>query len=199
MTFKDTIIAEQIQIPIAENPIDAKGKALALGFVWRNNERSDSLRIYPAFLSSKIGATDPQLFQASGYLQYNQKAKQFEVGSKARLLRTDSLGNLLVLDTESCGLVGYGNINLGIQTSEIDIDLYGKITYQNDNKKTRIAANALISMPIDNSVWTAMADQLKGQENAPEWNIKKPIDGLLTSLTAWSNPKDAQEVFKDFD
>ena len=199
MTFKDTIIAQQIQIPIAENPIDEQGNALALGFLWRNTERSDSLRIYPAFLSAKTSAADPQLFQASGYLQYNQQAQQFEVGSKARLLRTDSLSNMLVMDTESCGLSGYGNINLGIQTSEIGIDLYGKMSYQNDNKKTRIAANARITIPMDNAVWTAMTDQIKGQENAPEWNIKKPVDGLLTSLTAWSNPKDAQEVFKDFD
>lgn len=199
MTFKDTILAKQIQIPISENPTDANGKPLALGFVWRNTARSDSLRIYAAFLSAKVGANDPLLFQSSGYLQFNEQSKQFEVASKARLLRTDSLSNLLILDTESCGLSGFGNISLGLQTSEIDIALYGKITYQNETKKTKIVANAKITMPVDNSVFAAMADQFKAQEGVLEWNIKKPIDGLLQSLAAWSSQKDAQEVFKDFD
>ena len=199
MTFKDTILAKQIQIPIPDKPTDAKGNSLALGFLWRNTERADSLRIYPAFLSQKAGVNDPSLFSVSGYLQYDQQTKQFEVGSKARLLRTDTLSNLLVLATENCSLSGYGQIGLGIATSEVAIDLYGKISYDTENKKTRIAANAKVSIPIDNTVWTEMSNQIKAQEGAPEWNIKKPIDGLLKSLTAWSNPKDAQEVFKDFD
>ena len=199
MTFKDTILAKQIQIPIAENPKDAKGNALALGFVWRHTERADSLRIYPAFLSQRVSLEDPILFQASGYLQYNQATKRFEVASKARLLGEDSLSNLLVLDTENCGLQGYGNIVLGVPTSEIDIALHGKISYQNDTKKSKIVANAKISMPLDNAVWNEMIAQFKASETAPEWNIKKPIDGLVNSLAAWSSQKDAQEVFKDFD
>ncbi|MEN9994119.1 MAG: hypothetical protein RL762_776 [Bacteroidota bacterium] len=199
MSFKDTILAKQIQIPIPEKPTDAKGKSLALGFVWRATERADSMRIYPAFLSQQIGVADPGLFRVSGYLQYDQQTKQFEVGSKARLERTDSLSNLLVLAIESCSLSGYGHIDLGIATGEVDIDLYGKISYDSEKRKTRIAANAKISMPLDNAVWTEMTNQFKATETAPEWNIKKPLDALLNSLTAWSNPKDAQEVFKDFD
>jgi hypothetical protein len=88
---------------------------------------------------------------------------------------------------------------LGIATSEIDIDLYGKISYDSDNKKTRIAANAKITMPLDKTVLDEMVNQLKALETAPEWNIKKPMDALLNSLTAWSDSKDAQDVFKDFD
>jgi hypothetical protein len=199
MSFKDTILAKQIQIPIPEKPTDAKGNSLALGFVWRATERSDSMRIYPAFLSQQIGVDDPSLFKAVGYLQYDQQTQQFEVGSKARLLRTDSLSNLLVMAIEGCTIAGYGHIDLGIATSEIDIDLYGKISYDSEKKKTRIAANAKITMPLDNAVWAEMASQFKALETAPEWNIKKPIDALLNSLVAWSDPKAAQEVFKDFD
>jgi hypothetical protein len=199
MSFKDTIYADQIQIPIPQQPTDAKGRSLALGFLWRNTERSDSLRIYPAFLSVKEGPEDPNLFGVAGYLQYDEQNKRFEVGSKARLLRTDTISNLLVLDIENCNLQGYGQISLGIQTTEINLDLYGKISYDRELKRTRIAANAKITMPLDNAVFAAMSDQFKANEGAPEYNIKKPIDALQTSLIAWSNPKDAQEVFKDFD
>jgi len=44
-----------------------------------------------------------------------------------------------------------------------------------------------------------MVDQFKAAENAPEWGLKKPIYGLRNSLSYWSNAKEAQEVFKDFD
>jgi hypothetical protein len=199
MAFKDTVIAKQIQIPIAENPKDANGRNLAVGFVWRQTERKDSLRIYPAFLSVKEGPLDPGVFSASGYIQYNVERKQFELGSKARLERTDSLSNLLVLDAETCELAGYGAINLGIQTGEFQIDLHGKISYDRELKKTRISANAKVQIPIDNSILNAMVDQFKTAENTPEWGLKKPIYGLRNSLSYWSNAKEAQEVFKDFD
>lgn len=199
MTFKDTIYAKQIQIPIQEQPTDASGKQLALGFLWRDTDRNDSLRIYPAFLSNKEGINDPSLFSAFGYLQYNQQFNRFEVGSKARLQHTDSLSNLLILDIENCDLHGYGQINLGMQTSAITIAYEGKISYQQANKQTRIAANAQISMPLDNALLSQMIDQFKGQESAPEYNIKKPLIGLQKSFMVWSSAKDAQDVFKDFD
>ncbi|MFM6945899.1 MAG: hypothetical protein ACKOWW_02045 [Flavobacteriales bacterium] len=199
MAFKDTIIAKQIQIPIAENPKDANGRNLAVGFVWRQTERKDSLRIYPAFLSVKEGPQDPSVFSAAGYIQYNEARKQFELGSKARLDRTDSLSNLLVLDAETCELAGFGAIQLGIQTGEFQIDLHGKISYDKELKKTKIAANAKVQIPLDNSILNAMIDQFKAAETAPEWGLKKPIYGLRNSLSYWSNAKEAQEVFKDFD
>jgi hypothetical protein len=199
MAFKDTVVAKQIQIPITDNPKDAAGKSLAVGFVWRETERKDSLRIYPAFLSAKEGTKDPYVFKASGYVQYNVSRKQFELGSKARLERTDSLSNLLILDAETCELAGFGAINLGIQTGEFQIDLYGKISYDRELKKTKITANAKVQIPIDNSVLSTMVDQLKANENAPEWGLKKPFYGLRNSLSYWANTKESQEVFKDFD
>lgn len=199
MTFKDTINSEQIQIPIPAEPSDAIGRKLALGFLWRDTDRNDSLRIYPAFLSVLEGEEDPSLFSASGYLQYDQLNKRFEVGSKARLDGADSISNLLVLDVENCNLEGYGKITLGIQTSAIDIEYDGKISYEQTTKATRIAANARISIPIENAILADIIDQIKGQEGAPEYNIKKPLDGLYSSMIAWSNSKDAQDVFKDFD
>jgi len=199
MSFKDTVLAKQIQIPISDSPKDAMGKNLAVGFVWRETERKDSLRIYPAFLSVKEGPQDPSVFSASGYIQYNVERKQFELGSKARLERTDSLSNLLVLDAETCELAGYGAINLGIQTGEFKVDLYGKIAYDRNLNKTRISANAKVQIPLDNSILNTMADQFKASENATEWGMKKPIYGLRNSLSYWSNAKEAQEVFKDFD
>ena len=199
MSFKDTVLAKQIQIPISVGPKDAMGKNLAVGFVWRETERKDSLRIYPAFLSVKEGPQDPSVFSASGYIQYNVERKQFELGSKARLERTDSLSNLLVLDAETCELAGYGAINLGIETGEFKVDLYGKIAYDRNLNKTRISANAKVQIPIDNSILNTIADQFKASENATEWGMKKPIYGLRNSLSYWSTTKEAQEVFKDFD
>lgn len=199
MSFKDTVLAKQIQIPISDSPKDAMGRNLAVGFVWRETERKDSLRIYPAFLSVKEGPQDPSVFSAAGYIQYNVERKQFELGSKARLERTDSLSNLLVLDAETCELAGYGAINLGIETGEFKVDLYGKIAYDRNLNKTRISANAKVQIPLDNSILNTMADQFKASENATEWGMKKPIYGLRNSLSYWSNAKEAQEVFKDFD
>ncbi|MEN9699773.1 MAG: hypothetical protein RLZZ301_971 [Bacteroidota bacterium] len=199
MSFKDTILAKNIQIPIAEDPRNAKGERLAVGFVWRQTERQDSLRIYPSFLSKMEGPDDPSLFKSFGYVQYNQALKEFQVGSKARLDGSDSLSNLLSLDVESCQMNGFGDISLGIKTADLTMELYGKISYNQETSKTRIAANARIQLPLDNSVLDAFIARTKLQEGAKEVDIKKPIYGLRNTFNHWGSAKEMEEFFKDFD
>ena len=199
MTFEDTVLATNIQIPIKAEPKNAKGDRLAAGFLWRQSERMDSVRIYPSFLSKTEGANDPSLFNSFGYLQYNQTLNEYQIASKNRLNKLDTLSSMLTLDVNTCKVTGFGDIQLGINTGDVQMDLYGKIEFDQETKKTRIAANARVTMPIASNVMENIASKIKLQEGAKEIDIKKPNYGLKNTFVHWYAMKDAQEVFKDFD
>jgi len=199
MTFEDTVLATNIQIPIQSSPKNAKGERLAAGFLWRQSERQDSVRIYPSFLSKTEGSGDPSLFNSFGYLQYNQQLHEYQIASKNRLNKSDTLSNMLTLDVQTCKVIGLGDIELGINTGDARMEMYGKIEFDQETRKTRIAANARVTMPIASNVLEQMANKIKLQEGAKEVDIKKVNYGLRNTFVHWSNAKDAQEVFKDFD
>jgi hypothetical protein len=199
MTFEDTVLATNIQIPIKSEPKNAKGERLAAGFLWRQSERMDSVRIYPSFLSKTEGASDPNLFNSYGYLQYNQTLNEYQIASKNRLNKLDTLSSMLTLDVNTCKVTGFGDIELGINTGDVKMDLYGKIEFDQETKKTRIAANARVTMPVASNVMENIASKIKLQEGAKEVDIKKTSLGLKNTFVRWYAMKDAQEVFKDFD
>ncbi len=199
MSFKDTILAKNIQIPIAADPVNAKGDKLANGFLWRDTEKMDSLRIYPSFLSKKEGKEDELLFSSFGYIQYNQAANEFQMGSKLRLNKQDTLSNLLALHTGTCVVTGYGDLTLGLNFGELKPDLYGKIQYTPNDQKTVINANARIDLPIDKNLMEALANKIKITEEFPEIDIKLPRFDLRNTLTHWVGKEKMEDIFKDFD
>jgi hypothetical protein len=199
MSFQDTIIAKNIQIPIAENPVNAKGGKLSNGFLWRDTERADSLRIYPSFMSKQEGEVDIRLFNSFGYIQFNDKANEFQIASKDRLNKKDSLTNILKLHLGTCSVGGEGDITLGINLGEMKTDLYGKIDYDPTEKKTTILANAKVDFTISKEVIEGLANKLKVVQEFKELDLKNPMYNMRNTLTHWSSKKTMEDVMRDFD
>lgn len=199
MKFKEKVESENVQIPIAENAVNAKNERLAVGFLWRDSQKMDSLRIYPAFLSKLEGINDPSLFSANGYIQFNDRANEFQIGSKDRLNKKDSLSNMLTLHLGTCFLTGMGDLSLGINYGEVKIDGYGKIEYNTDDQKTKISMNARVSMPISKDVVENLGSKLKSVEDYSDLDLKKPNYGLQFNFTRWVGADKAEDIFKDYD
>jgi hypothetical protein len=199
MKFKDKVEAENVQIPIAENVVNAKNERLAVGFLWRDSQKMDSLRIYPAFLSKLEGVNDPSLFSSNGYIQFNDRANEFQIGSKDRLNKKDSLSNILTLHLGTCFLTGMGDINLGVNYGEVKIDGYGKIEYSTEDQKTNISMNARISMPVSKDVMENLSNKLKNVEEFSDLDLKKPNYGLRFNFAHWVGADKAEDIFKDYD
>ncbi|MFY7945101.1 MAG: hypothetical protein ACOVNZ_10985, partial [Crocinitomicaceae bacterium] len=199
MKFSDTIEAKRIQIPIAERVVNAKNEQLAAGFLWRDSEKMDSLRIYPTFLSKIEGSKDQNLYSANGYIQFNEQANEFQIGSKDRLNKKDSLSNLLTLHLGTCFLTGNGDIQLGMNYGEVKIDGYGKIEYNTEELKTSISMNARVTIPVSKDVTESLGNKLKMVEEFPELDLKKSNYGLRFNFARWIGPEKAEEIFKDYD
>jgi hypothetical protein len=122
-----------IQIPIEQNMKNIDGKNVTAGMVWRDSRAIDSVKIYPVFLSPLLNQSDPIIMSATGLLQYNVDAKEFQIGSVDKLLNRGELGSFLSLHTETCMLNGDGKINLGMDYGDVTVNSVGVINY--DPKK----------------------------------------------------------------
>jgi hypothetical protein len=199
MKFADTIDKQNIQIPISEKVVNSKNEMLAVGFLWRDTPKMDSLRIYPSFLSKVEGVYDPILFSSNGYIQFNDKANEFQIGTKKRLNKNDSLSNLLALHLGTCFLTGIGDINLGINYGEVKMDGYGKIEFNPDDFKTAISMNARVSIPISKDYAESLGNKLRMVQEFPELDLKKPNFALRFNFTHWLGAEKADDIFKDYD
>ena len=199
MKFADTVLAKNIQIPISEQPVNAKNEKLAVGFLWRDTPKMDSLRIYPTFLSKVEGGGDPTLFKSFGHIQFNEKANEFQIASKARLNKKDSLSNMLTLHLGTCFLTGNGDIDLGLNLGEVKFEGYGKIEFNPEDLKTSMVMNAKVSMPVAKEVTESLGNKLKMVEEFEPLDIKKPVYGLRYNFAKWIGTDKAEDVFREFD
>ena len=197
LQFQDTVIAKNIQLPISEQPINSIGQKMAIGFLWHDNENIDSLSIYPAFISKKLGTDDIKLFSISGYIEYNQLANEFQIATKSRLAKSDSLSNLFSLNIKTCQVNAYGDIDLGINLGDLKIESYGKIEFNQELKKTKFFLNAKITIPLPNSLMDNLANKIKLNDQLLNLDFNTYSWNMRNAFAKWS-PKYYDKFFNDY-
>ena len=197
LQFQDTVLAKNIQIPISDQPVNSIGQKMAIGFLWHDNENLDSLSIYPAFISKKRGVDDINLFSVSGYIEYNQLANEFQIATKARLAKSDSLSNLFSLHIKTCQVNGFGDIDLGINLGELKIESYGKIEFDQKQNKTKFLLNSKISMPLPNSLMDNFANKIKLNDQLLPLDFNTYSDDMRNAFAKWI-PKNYDDFFSDY-
>ncbi|MFM7683923.1 MAG: hypothetical protein ACKO7P_14450, partial [Bacteroidota bacterium] len=198
LSFSDTINPKKIQIPVNQKQVSTKNEPVLSGFAWRNSLKLDSLRVYQGFLSKKERDSDIELLSASGFVQFNEVANEFQIGTKSRLQKLDSLSTFYSLHLGTCILSGFGPINLGINYGETSIKAYGKLEYNPLDKKTSSYLNVAIDMQVPKDVMEIIANNIKADENLKEVDLKAGKYGLKNNFAYWI-AEEHERVFKDFD
>ena len=199
MTFKDTILASNIQIPISENPVNDVGRNLSVGFSWKNSEFIDSVAVYPAFLSKSEGINDQSVFKASGYVQYNPSSLTFQIGDKKRLNGDSELGNLLTMYTETCSLTGIGKISFGVDLGEVSANSYGDISFNTDTKKIEMNVSTLLKFPMQKDVFTNISEGLKALESQKNVDLTSKKINFSQVLRSILPEEKVNDLLKDYE
>jgi hypothetical protein len=197
--FKDTIVANNIQIPISENPMNDLGKSLAVGFLWKSSESMDSVKVYPAFLSKMQGRVDEKVFQASGYVQFNPAGQTFQIAPKSRLNGSSELGNMLTLYTESCSLSGIGEVSFGVNLGEVTTRSFGSINYEKEAKKIYADLTTLIQFPMQSNVFQQFSEALKKIEGQKNTEFKSKQHNFAQILPNLLSEEKINDLYKDFE
>ena len=201
LKFSDTVLAKNVIIPIAKNPLNKDGDELANGFLWKDSEAEDSLTVYPAFFSKKEGIEDQFLFSASGRVSYDYEKGAYLLSNNPGSASSTYSDHYLMLQDESCSLEGSGKVNLGIDLSPVSIETYGDIAYNNKERSTSLNLIAKMKIPLPKSISHYLASKLRESDTLMEYAFYKKEQERLTdvfSIFADSKEK-AEKIFKDYD
>lgn len=194
MAFSSEIDPQKIQIPVTSSMKDLNGKVISAGIVWRDSPNTDSLALYPTFLSELVDPKDPIVITANGLLQYDQQTKEFQIGSQDKLLNRNEKGNYIALHTESCSMNGDGVIELGMDYGDVDVDAVGVVNYNQSTGKTTMNVTARFDMPLDKGVMQAMATKINEVEDLKDMDFNSTT--LEQAVLEWDG-LDAADEFKE--
>lgn len=196
MSFGAEIDPKNIQIPVTPNMKTLDGQAIAAGIVWRDSRQKDSIRLYPTFLSSLEDPNDPIFITATGVLQYDFSAKEFQIGPKEKLLNRNEPGNFIALHTESCSMNGEGKINMGMDYGDVTVDAVGTVIYNQQNGQTDVNATLKLNLPMDRGLWESAGQRIV------DYKESKPLSFETTNieqaLLTWGDRKTADKIKSDY-
>ncbi len=196
MAFTSEIDPKNIQIPVGKSMKDLEGNPISAGIVWRDSPATDSLGLYPTFLSTLVDPSDPIVMTASGYLQFNEEANEFQIGSREKLINRLEVGNFIALHTESCSMNGDGEISLGMDFGDATVDAVGVVNYNQTTGETSMNVTARFDMALDKGMMQDVAERINGVEGL------KPADFQSTTLDqairTWEDVKTAEDFKADF-
>lgn len=196
MSFSAQIDPKNIQIPVSSSMKSLDGQSISAGIVWRDSRNTDSISLYPTFLSALESPADPIVMTASGLLQYNFEAKEFQIASREKLINRNEKGNFLALHTESCSMNGDGVINLGMDLGEVKADAVGTVNYDQSTDLTSMNLTIRFTMPVDKNLFESAAQRIMEVEGI------KPLDfnstTLQQALLEWADTKTADKLKEEY-
>lgn len=196
MAFRSEIDPKNIQIPVVAEMKDLDGGSISAGIVWRDSPNTDSVALYPTFLSSLVDPGDPIVMTSSGYLQYDAGTKEFQIGSRDKLINRDEKGNFIALHTESCSMNGDGVINLGMNYGDATVDAVGIVNYNQSTGKTTMNITARFDMPVDKGVMQDFAVRINEIEGLQPSDFNS--NTLEQAIVEWDGLKAADKFVEEY-
>ncbi len=196
MAFKSEIDPKKIQIPVVTEMKDLEGRAISAGIVWRDSPNTDSIKLYPTFLSTLINPEDPIVMTSSGYLQYDAASKEFQIASKDKLINRGEKGNYIALHTESCSMNGDGVINLGMDYGDVLVETVGIVNYNQSTGKTDMNITARFDMPLDKGAMQDVAERINAIEGLQPMDFNSTT--IENAIVEWDGLAAADKFKEEF-
>lgn len=199
MAFTSQIDPKNIQIPVSDQMKDLDGNPISAGIVWRDSRSTDSLRMYPTFLSALYDANDPIVITSSGLLQYDPSAKEYQIASKDKLVDKSEPGNYIALNTETCSMSGEGVINLGMDYGDMTVDAVGEVNYDQSSGETTMDITARFDMPVDKGLFQDVANRINEVPNLQPMESNWPQTTTLEkAVLEWDGRKESDKIVDEY-
>lgn len=141
LKINDRIIPDSIYFAINEENKDINNYRIYSG----SYIASDSIHIYPSFLSKREDYYHTLMIPATGYLHYDKNSDKFKIGSLEKITNPDIAGNYINLHSSFCYLHSEGKADIGIDLGRISLNTVGNIDHD-------VSINSLkldVAMPMD--------------------------------------------------
>lgn len=196
MAFESEIDPKNIQIPVVSEMKDLEGNPISAGIVWRDSPTTDSIALYPTFLSALVSAEDPIVMTSNGYLQYDGGSKEFQIASKDKLINRGEKGNYIALHTESCSMNGDGVINLGMDYGDVKVETVGIVNYNQSTGKTDMNITARFNMTVDKGAFQDVAARINAIEGLQPMDFSSTT--IENAIVEWDGVAAADKFKEEF-
>jgi hypothetical protein len=157
MKFKSTIDPRKVIIPVSDKPRDINDNLVVSGsFI-----NTDSIHIYPAFLSAQKSWSDTPVVNAGGYMYYEKEKGRYLISSLAKLTDMSLNGNMISFDKNYCVMSGEGNINFGAKYDLFQFASAGSFIHRIDSAILNIEAILAMDFHFSPEALKLMADEIR--------------------------------------
>jgi hypothetical protein len=164
--FTSTLNPDSIVIPIGLHPSDNDNRKLQTSIF----HTTDSIGIYPAFLSTQIRPSDNPLLQAKGYITYNQRNGYYEITDSAKLNNPLLEGNFLSFNRKLCLFLAEGKMDFGVNFGLLQTSPVGLLMYNLDSYQAQMEVMLGVDFFITDAILKMMADKLNDSYSLPPVN-----------------------------
>jgi hypothetical protein len=155
--FKSRIDPKNVMIPVSDKPRDINDNLVFSGsFI-----NTDSIHIYPAFLSAQKSWTDVALVNSNGWLYYDKQKGRYLISSREKIIDQTLPGNMIAFDKNFCVLSGEGKIDLGAKLDLVKLTGAGNVIHGLDSGKVSINALLALDFYFSPEALRIMADEIR--------------------------------------
>ncbi len=189
VTFKEMINPENVHIPIGNPSTDLNGTPLETGVFISDYQDG----IYPVLFDRRKILNDTAIVNASGYISYDTTISSYLIYNGQKFDPNSPSGYFL-LNTKSCSIQSYGDLNLGFNMGYVKLQSFGKLDYMIVPDSAQLQLSFTLDFMFDNSMLRMLSDSLT-HNNLTGLDVNKPLYKLtLIKLLGTSK---AAEVYDD--
>lgn len=112
----------------------------------------DTGEIYASFVSTKRSEKDANLLPASGFLTYNDAAKEYRISNINKLTQNSLPGQYMSLASEECKVYNEGKLGFGINPGQVNISTVGNIQHNLKDNKVELDVMILLDFFFDSKL-----------------------------------------------
>ncbi len=162
------------------------------------NVSNDSAHVYSLFFSRKRNQSDPELLKVEGTLFYDEKVKEFKLGSYKKLFENAYKGNFLSLNEGKKTVYGEGRFNLGFETTKFELSNAGNAVYSLNDTSFNMNIVMLLNFPFPQPALRIMFDTLSDQSISAE-QPKLDVAFMGKALSELVEEKNIKKVVEELE
>lgn len=189
--FQSIIDPANIIIDLPEIDPNDRTKSLANGIFLD----ADTIGGYAAFLAKNVSPNDKQMFFANGKLLYDKELGEYVITSGEKLKDPSVKGNHLSFSSINCTMLGKGEMSLGDNRSQMDINSWGVIEYDLSSDIMVMDMVMALDFFFSDDVQKEMAAVINGNSELEGSDLSR--EAFEVTLNEVLDPKDAKEFKQD--
>ena len=170
--FKALIDPKNIMIPVSDKARDSNDNLVFSGsFV-----NTDSMHIYPAFLSAQKSWADVALVNSKGFLYYDKAKGRYLITTLEKLSDQSLPGEMIAFDKNFCIMSGEGKLNYGTNLSLFKMTSAGNVIHNIDSGKITIKSILAFDFHFSLAALRVMIDEFRMMTTLKAVNVNSELN-----------------------